>query len=458
MARQRNEDVFDSVTTSLCSTCAETVPARIVLRGPSVYLLKRCSTHGPHEEILEEDAKFFLRREEYRTSPTPSRVDTEIKHGCPHDCGLCPDHAQHTCIGLIEVTDACDAACPICYARAGGKTFLDLETIGNMLDAYLEAEGGNVEILQISGGEPTTHPQILDIIRLARNKGIRYVMLNTNGIRLADDPGFAASLAEFHGGFEIYLQFDGFDAKASRAFRGQDRTGTHKRALDRLAQAGVPATLVTTVEAGVNDDQVGRIIEFGLSSPAVRGINFQPLAYFGNADRRPSDGRVTLTGVIKRIEEQVSGMLRSDDFLPLPCDPNRVAFSYLYRQGGRFIPMARRSDLRKYLAETGNTLAFFPKDALARLGESFCCGQTCSCISAVKDLIPLIPLARRAAFSRDKVAFTTENLFRVTVTSFLDRYNFDLQSMQMECVHVLTPDGRRIPFSAYNLFHRGDAR
>ncbi|HEY3414257.1 MAG TPA: radical SAM protein [Armatimonadota bacterium] len=458
MARHRNEDVFDSVTTSLCSVCAETVPARIVRRGTSVHLLKRCPAHGPHEELLEEDAKFYMRRDDYRAPPTPSSVDTEIRLGCPHDCGLCPDHAQHTCIGLIEVTNACDAACPICYARAGGNTVLDLATIGKMLDAYLEAESGNAEILQISGGEPTTHPQIVDIIRLARNKGIRYVMLNTNGIRLAEEPGFAESLAEFHGGFEIYLQFDGFDPKASRAFRGTDRTGTHQRALDRLAATGVPATLVNTVEAGVNDDQLGRIIEFGLSSPAVRGINFQPLAYFGNADQRPSGGRVTLTGVIKRIKEQTNGMLRPDDFIPLPCDPNRVAFSYLYRQGGRFVPMARRSDLRQYLTETGNTLAFFPKDALARISESFCCGQTCSCIAAVKDLIPLIPLARRAARAKDKVAFTTENFFRVTVTSFLDRYNFDLQSMQMECVHVLTPDGRRIPFSAYNLFHRGKCR
>lgn len=454
MARRQIDDIFLGTTTCLCSTCAQTAPGRIVRRGNAVFLLKRCATHGPHEELLEEDAEFYLRREEYRTPPTPSTVETEHRLGCPFDCGLCPDHAQHTCIGLIEVTDHCDAGCPVCYASANGAAFLDMESIGRMLDAYIAAEGGNAEILQISGGEPASHPQILDIIRLARDKGIRYVMLNTNGQRIADDPAFAQAIAEFHGGFEVYLQFDGINPEASRRLRGRDRTQLHLKALDNLASAGVPATLVTTVEAGVNDGDVGSIVEFGMNSPAVRGINFQPLAYFGAAANRPAEGRVTLTGVLQRIQKQTNGMLRTDDFIPLPCDPNRVAISYMYREKGRFVPMARRADVREYLSSTGNTMAFFPQDALARAASAFCCGQTCSCMNFVKDLIPLMPLAGRAARAKDKTAFATVNLFRVTVTSFLDRYNFDLQSMQMECVHVLTPDGRRIPFSAYNLFHR----
>jgi len=447
------DETYLGDTISLCSTCAERAPARIVRRGGSVYLLKRCPAHGPHEELLEEDAAFYLRREEYRTPPTASRVETVKARGCPFDCGLCPDHTQHTCIGVLEVTDACDAGCPVCYARADSGAYLDLSTIGRMLDAYQEAESGKAEIVQISGGEPAQHPRILDIIRLARAKGIRYVMLNTNGQRLADDPAFASSLAEFHGGFEVYLQYDGMDATASRRLRGRDRTGIHRAALDSLEAAGVPATLVATIEAGVNDAEIGRIVEAGLNSPIVRGINFQPLAYFGAARRRPPSGRITMTGILKRLERQAGGMLRMDDFIPLPCDPNRVAICYMVREGGRFVPVARRVDVREMPGVAGNTLAFFPGDTLARAIGSFC-GGTCSCMSFVKNLVPLTSLAGRAAAARDRVAFTTQNLFRITVTSFLDRYNFDLQSMQMECVHVLTPDGRRIPFSAYNLFHR----
>lgn len=444
-----------ALTTSLCSVCGELVSAKAVLRGDAVYLRKACLAHGIHEELLEEDAGFYLRGARYDKPGTATAAETALRDGCPHDCGLCPDHEQHTCIGLLEVTNACDLGCPACFADAGAGTPLPLDTIARMLDAYQAAEGGHADVLQISGGEPTSHPEILEIIRLARAAGIRYVMLNTNGLRLADDPDFAAALGAFKGSFEVYLQFDGLDDGVYRALRGRELWDVKQRALANLAAHRVPATLVTTVQGGVNDDQLGRILAFAMAHPAVRGVNFQPLAFFGRHDAFTPAARLTRTGVLRRLAAQLPGMLLVDDFLPLPCDVDRIAFTLLYRDRGGFVPIPRKANPDQYLPLLNNTLAFYAEDLWANLRE--CLGSAdgrCACMNLVKDLIPMTGFGLKGALARDKVQFATDHLFRVSVTAFLDRYTFDLKALKKECVHVLTPDGRRIPFSAYNLFYR----
>lgn len=449
---------FHAMTTALCSECLLPAPAKVIMRGGSIYLRRQCPEHGLSDELLEEDAAFFLRQQEYDKPGSETQTETTTRLGCPYDCGLCPDHEQHTCIGLLEITQRCNLGCPICFAVAEGATAhspdLSLASAAAMLDAYQAAEGGAADVLQISGGEPTLHPQLLDIIRLARAKGIRYVMLNTNGLRLADDPTLAETLSEFADGFEVYLQFDGFDDRGSRALRGRPLIETKRKALENLARHKVPATLVATVHGGVNDHELGAIVDFGMKHPAVRGVNFQPLAFFGRTDGADPAGRITRTGILKRLQEQTAGMIRMDDFVPLPCDVDRVAFCLLYRRDGRFTPITRGADVRKYLPLIDNTMAFYGQDVLKQAAKSLCGGGACSCFSFAKDLIPLAGLAGRGMAAKDKPAFVTENVFRISATSFLDRYTFELKGAKKECVHILTEDGRRMPFSAYNLIHR----
>lgn len=446
---------FHGMTLSCCSHCLAVVPAKILVRNGAVYLCKRCPEHGEHQEILEEDAGWYLARTAYDKPGTATSAETTIRKGCPHDCGLCPDHEQHTCIGLLEVTGHCNLSCPVCFAGAPGGPPLDMDTIARMLDLFVTAEGGAAEILQISGGEPTTHPHILDIIRLARAKGIKYVMLNTNGVRIAREPAFAAALGEFEGGFEIYLQFDGFTRRTHEFFRGQDLTSLKAQAIANLQAHHVPMTLVATVEKGVNDQEIGAIVTHGIRTPFVRGVNFQPVAYFGRHPVPASMDRLTLSGVLRRIEQQTTGMLRRDDFIPLPCDVDRVAVTYLYRKGAEFTPITRHLKTDKYLPLVKNTLAFYPEDILQRLaGNLFDGAQVCACLQFLKDALPLAPMGAKAILAKDKINFGTDNAFRITVTAFNDRYNCDLKALKKECVHVLTPDLRRIPFSAYNLFYR----
>lgn len=445
---------FLESTTSLCPLCLKRTCAKIVLKENKVFILKHCPEHGAQEELLEENADYYLGRKAYDKPGTASRTQTERSRGCPFDCGLCPEHDQHTCIGLIEVTGACDQACPVCYTGGeGGGGHLPLGKIEKMLDFLAGSEYGGAEIVQLSGGEPALHPRILDIIELARKKA-KYVMLNTNGLRLAEDENFARELGRFAGGFELYFQFDGFDAGTHVRLRGKDLAAAKRRALDNLAKYRVPVTLVTTVGRGINDGELGRIVEFGINAKNIRGINFQPIARWGRTAGVNTSNTITVTGIIEGIEKQTKGMLKLGDFIPLPCNVDRVAITYLYRSKKGFAPLTRGLDFKKHLPAIKNTFRFDPEDFLKGLAADP--GGACACkaelLKAFRKYIPVSYLLRS---EKEKIDYVTENTFRISVTSFIDAHNFDMKSMQKECVHVITPDLKKIPFSAYNMLHRG---
>ena len=448
--------VFIASTRSLCPECLANIPAKIIKKNGSIYLLKRCPSHGETEEILEEDAQYYLNRLQYEKPGNKICPQTNYRKGCPHDCGLCPDHEQHTCIGLIEITEKCNLGCPVCYASSGQGKSLNLETIEKMMDFYIASEGGQGEILQISGGEPTIHDDILPIIEMARSKPFKYVMLNTNGIRIAQDEEFAKALGQFKGNFEIYLQFDSLDDANYLPIRGKRMLEIKKQALENLAKYEVPVTLVATIARGINDSELGQIIHFGMNTPYVRGINFQPLAFFGRLQpsHRTKD-RLTLTGILKLIEKQTNGMLTIKDFVPLPCDTDRVSISYLIRsQKGEFMPVTKILKVENYLEVIDNTLVFKADELMSAAKQNLLPTSLCNCLDFFSNLKSIIPSNLQKMSFENKLKFVTENTFRLTITSFIDAYNFEEHAMKKECVHMITPDLRRIPFSAFNTIHR----
>jgi 7,8-dihydro-6-hydroxymethylpterin dimethyltransferase len=442
-------------TASLCKVCLGRVPATVLARAGRVFLRKRCPAHGLQVELLEEDAGWYRRRLQFDKPGTDSARQTPVRDGCPFDCGLCPEHEQHTCIGLVEITGACDLRCPTCYAASGEGSPLPRGQVERAMDAFLAAEGGRAEVLQVSGGEPTTHPELEEILRAARARPFRYLMLNTNGLRLARDERLLDALAALAPGLEVYLQLDGTTAAASRALRGREVLETKLAAIEQLARRSVPVTLVMTAATGVNDDELGRMVLLGLRTPGVRGLNVQPLAWFGRQPGEPGLERLTLSGALRRIEAQTGGLLRRDDFVPLPCDVERVAVTYLVRRGEEFAPVLRGVDARELVPLIDNTLAFDTSDVLrkALLGLAGGVGAR-ACCSFLRTFAALGPPGLLLRSHRAQARFVTESTFRISVTSFLDRFCFERRAAQRECVHVVTPDGLRIPFSAYNTLHR----
>jgi len=439
---------------SLCSECGKRVPAKIVEREGQILLFKRCDEHGAHTELLEEDAAFHLLRAGFDKPGSISKSQTEIRDGCPFDCGLCPDHEQHTCVALIEVTNSCNLGCPLCFANSNAGDFLELSVIEKMLDLYQDSEFGKAEILQVSGGEPTIHPEIIEILALARRKRIRYLMLNTNGLRIASDLDFVKRLADFSPGFEVYLQFDGLDDHTNTRLRGRPMADIKMRAIENLTQCGVPLTLVATIAADVNDHEIGRIVQIGMENSNIRGVNFQPVAFFGRRPNFSVQKRITMTGIMKRLENQSGGMFGQSDFIPLPCDVWRNAVAYFYRNGSEVIPVTRNARIERYLPIIDNSFVFDVGELVRDAAAGACCGSDCDCLSFVKDFKALLPLGRNLKVVDGKIKYAIENAFRISIVSFIDRYNFDMRSQQKECIHIITPDLRKIPFSAYNMLYR----
>jgi 7,8-dihydro-6-hydroxymethylpterin dimethyltransferase len=437
-------------TKSICPRCRRILDAELVVREGRVVLRRTCPEHGEIEAVVYGDAQRYLEIQRFnKPGEYPLERQTAVSRGCPLDCGICPEHAQHTCLGVIEVNTACNLDCPICFAESGtghqehGYS-LSLEQVESMLDTFVRAEG-EPESVQLSGGEPSIHPQILDMLAAAKGRGIELVMLNTNGIRLARDPRFAPALAEL--GVHVYLQFDGFDDATQVAIRGKPLTEEKLRTLDRCAAAGVSVSIAAAVERDVNEHEIGAILRFGVEHPAVTGVFFQPVTHSGRfrVDSDPLE-KLTNSDVIEAIAEQLPDWFRADDFVPVPCcSPTCRSATFALYDGEDLVPLPRLVDVEQYLDYVTNRAVpdFEVREALEGLWSAKAAGgsepvaERLDCVACATGMPPEL---------RDVAA----RGFMVVVQDFQDPYTLDVDKLRKCCVSEITPDGRLIPFCAYN--------
>lgn len=444
--------IFYELTNSLCSRCLQKVEAKIIFQQGYVYLLKNCLAHGVEKVLISTDEAYYrLCRNFLKPGQLPKRFNTLIEHGCPFDCGLCPDHEQHSCLTLIEITDQCNLKCPICYAESGpghGR-HRTLDEIEKMLDS-LVANEGEPDVVQISGGEPTIHPQFFEILDLAKSKPIRHLMVNTNGVRIVQDKAFAERLAGYGPGFEIYLQFDSFHSEALTQLRGEDLRSTRLKALEHLNALNLSTTLVVTLRKGLNDQEIGEIIDFATQQRCVRGVTFQPIQSAGRTDNfDPATDRLTLGEVRQQILKQ-SDLFKPEDIIPVPCHPDCIAMAYALKMGDQVFPLSDLMDPAVLLNRGGNTIRYEGDVTIqTEIFKLFALNHSPQSSShAVANLLCCLPGIEIPA------ALNYENIFRVIIMEFLDPYNFDVRSVKRSCVHIAHPDGRIIPFDTYNLFYR----
>ncbi|HVT39518.1 MAG TPA: radical SAM protein [Gemmatimonadaceae bacterium] len=444
---------YDTVI-SICTECYRKVDGKILFQDGSVFLVKRCPEHGTEKVLVADDVDYYRRSREVFIKPPemPNHFNTPIKWGCPYDCGLCPDHEQHSCLSLIEITDHCNLDCPICYASSGThrQSYRSLAQVERMLDAVVRNER-EPDVVQISGGEPTIHPDFFAILDAARARPIRHLMVNTNGIRIATEDGFAERLAEYGAGFELYLQFDSFERDALKSLRGADLRRVRERALEKLNTLNISTTLVVTLKKGVNDHEVGKILEYAAAQRAVRGVTFQPIQHAGRAEGfDPAINRLTLTEVRRRILEQTS-MFRAEDVIPVPCHPDSLAMAYALKLDGKVAPLSGLVD-PQILIEGGRNTILFEEDPAVQAGifRLFATNHSPeSSARSLHDLLCCLPKVDAPA------SFTYQNIFRVLIVQFIDAHAFDVRSVKKSCIHIVHPDdGRLIPFDTYNLFYR----
>ena len=422
-------------TSSVCPVCLARIPAvKTVGEDGNIYLEKKCWEHGSFKTLIwEGDLESYIgwAAGDSNAPVTPVRA-REAERGCPNDCGLCQNHERDGCCVLLELTNRCNLSCPVCFASAGEQTPHDLsvEEIGKQYDLLME-HGGPFNI-QLSGGEPTIREDLDKIIALGKEKGFTFFQLNTNGIRLAREGGYAAHLAKA-GVSVVFLQFDGLDDKIYQTLRGAALAETKLRAIENCKAAGLPVVLVPTVAPGVNDHALGDILRFALAhAPHVRGVHIQPISYFGRCGLEAPEKRLTIPAVLRRIEEQTEGLMKASDFGGGGAESPYCSFhaSYLRKPDGSLKALPRRrsqcccvksSDARDFVSQQWS-------------GKASCCDGD-------SDTASLDAFLQK----------TVENTFTVSGMVFQDAYNLDLDRLRRCYICEVDTQKGMVPFCAYNL-------
>lgn len=451
---ERKYNYYD-FTLSLCPECLKRVDAKIVFEDDKVYMLKRCREHGSSKVLIADDIEYYKNIRNYnKPSEMPYTFNTKTDYGCPYDCGLCPDHEQHSCLTVVEVTDRCNLTCPTCYAGSSPTygRHRTLEEVKGMLDAVVKNEK-EPDVVQISGGEPTIHPQFWEILDYAKSLPIRHLMLNTNGIKIAKDLAFAERLKTYTPDFEVYLQFDSFEDSVLRELRGANLNSIRKQALDNLNKLNLSTTLVVTLQKGLNDHEIGKIINYALKQKCVRGVTFQPTQIAGRLESfNPATDRMTLTEVRRKIMEQTD-VFNADDLIPVPCNPDALVMGYALKLGGEVFPLTRYINPNDLLDNSKNTIIYEQDEALhGKMIDLFSTGNSVEVAEEnLKSIMCCLP-------NIDAPELGYDNLFRVIIMQFIDAYNFDVRAVKKSCVHVVDKDNKIIPFETMNLFYRDDKK
>jgi hypothetical protein len=448
-----------SSTASLCPVCLRRVPAVREQQGDAVYLVKHCPQHGNFRTVIWRGPVDFSTWLRPKTPSMPQLSFTAVDQGCPFDCGLCPEHGQHTCTALIEITSRCNLHCPVCFADAGStknkKDEPSLSRIGFLYDRIMAASGPcNI---QLSGGEPTMRTDLPKIIALGRDKGFPFLQLNTNGLYLAEDPNYAKILKKA-GLSSVFLQFDGLCSATHMTLRGRDLTAVKEQALLHCQAAGLAVVLVPTLVPGVNTHEVGAIIDYAIRfAPTVRGVHFQPVSYFGRMRKDPADeDRLTLPEVLQLLEEQSEGAISAENFSPPACEHALCSFhgNFLIKENNTLLSLGHG---KTACCSGGEPQAVIPSALDGR--------EKSVAFTARQWSLPqlsLIPIAAEPSSRTGKQPQAKDDLdrflararthtFSISAMAFQDVWTLDLERLRGCCIHVVSPEGGLIPFCAYNL-------
>lgn len=436
---------INAQTQSVCPVCLKVIDARRVNRSGDIYLDKTCPEHGKFSTVIWRGTPEFNGWVRPKTAAYPAAPQTVDEKGCPYDCGLCPGHRQITCCALLEVTQRCDLVCPVCYAGSGINVPADptLEQIEGWYKSLLS--GGSHPNIQLSGGEPCVRDDLPEIISLGKSLGFTFFQLNTNGLRLARDQVYLDRLVSA-GLSTVFLQFDGMTDEVYRTIRGRELLEIKLAAIQNCARAGVGVVLVPTLFPDINVDQIGEMIKFALSQmPTVRGVHFQPASFFGRTNQSAADqNRITIPEVITAIETQTDGRFKSVSFRP-PGGENALCSFH-----GNFVPMP-----------DGQIIALTKHKPAAG-----CCSQPEDGNRGALQSREFVASSWRAPETSDGSCGKPEQTlgewdtflgrvethkFCISGMAFQDCWNLDIERLKDCYIHVVAPDGRLVPFCAYNL-------
>lgn len=459
-------------TTSLCRDCKTAVSADVVEESGEVFMRKRCAEHGAQEVRLSNNAEWYKRTRAISPIITPPReIKKPVDHGCPFDCGPCESHAQKVRLPVVTITSACNLDCPICYVhnKNEGAYFMGRDEFIAVLDGLRRDLGPDIDLINLTGGEPTLHPQLFEFLELARDAGVHRVSLCTNGLRLARDEEYVAKLASL--GARIALSFDTFDKHADHLLQGASVLPAKLRCLELLAKYNVDTTLIPVMTRGVNDHEIGRILELGFAQPNVRHIEVHTITYTGQSGANfqqggssPRGGRISMYEVLQSIAATTDGLLSPQDFVPSPCAHPlcyQIAYLLIDQEGGPPIPLSRLIPPQTLYECLGDHLYIEPsrklEEAMREGVEALWAADEPDAeraLAVVKRLLAdVFPTDR--SVSRETALRTLERAAKaIYVHSHMDEETFDAERLVQCCDSNCYADGRQIPVCGYNVLYR----
>ena len=415
------ETFLNRATRSLCPVCLRAIDGRIVSRGKAVYLEKTCPEHGLMEGRIWPDKDHYEWMLTFSLPVVRPETTREPIGDCPRGCGICTRHRRKTTLVEMELTRRCNIRCPVCFMGAqeelGEPDEPDLETIRSMYASIHEEMGPHVSI-QLTGGEPTIRGDLPEIVRLGASMGFSAIEINTNGLALSRNPGLAASLKEA-GASGIYLQFDGLTPEVYRRIRGSDLLANKLRVIERCRKAGIQVVLAMTVIRGINEGEIGKVLDFALQNvDVVAGLALQPAFASGRFEVEMPD-RLSMGDVIFLLAEQSGDLIGPYDLWPLGCSHPlcSVGVYLVEREGKDFVPSTRLISREEYVREF---------DSNSPQGSVFA------------DL-----LAGRESYTGKGLS--------VIVMNYMDAWSLDFERLQQCSMTVKTVDLRTVPFCAYHL-------
>jgi uncharacterized radical SAM superfamily Fe-S cluster-containing enzyme len=429
-------------TYSLCSICLSKVPARKISDGKNIYLEKTCPEHGSQRVLIWRGAETYQEWGDFGEEiGGPRERLTETIKGCPYDCGLCPTHKAATCIAIMEVTSRCNLRCPVCFANSNETdNGNDFSVIKGMFETLFNAVGPCP--IQLSGGEPTVRDDLPQIAELGQQIGFQHIMVNTNGIRIAEDIGYLVNLK--HSGVDtIYLQFDGVTNDIYSQIRNKALLETKLQTLRNCAKIEMGVVLVPTLVPGINDHQIGAMIQVAKRwMPTVKGVHFQPVSYFGRYLKEPKDeDRLTIPDVLKAIEDQTREEIKRQNFVPRKRRESYCSFAGLFvlMNDGKLFATTNFGSAQSVIGGFGHFVEPPDKHVWQFLKTHW----------------RFIPPQNKPV--KSPKAGSLQELFErarthclsISCMPFQDVWNIDLERLQRCCTHVITPDRRLVPLCVY---------
>ncbi|MFC2131017.1 radical SAM protein [Bacteroidota bacterium] len=453
-----SKEIYINSTLAFCRQCNEVEQARIISRDNRVYLERSCPVNGLHSTRISSDYNWYTERMKYYSNfPKPKKHKDSIE-GCPKDCGLCQWHSNAIILPVFSITNACNLDCPKCftYNRRDAKYYKSSGETKQIIHQIIEQSGG-VQLINLTGGEPTLHPNLFEIIDACKVEGIRRITMNTNGIKLASNREFAEKLKE--SGVQLVLSLDTLNPEVSKIIYGKDLTVQKLKALEIIEELEIPITILSVSIKDLNEKDISSIAKTYLKKEIVRSMTIQNMTFTGlNGSKFEPREHITIDDVEAYLTEETE--FCQNDFFPLASyHPMCYSIAYYFSKDSVFIPLTKilgRNSLIKlttdsYLIDPGRD---FSREFLNGINLLWADGEDERSINILKGMINQLYPADREVTQKERQDYFEKYFKMIYIHSHMDEDNFDLDRVS-RCGDIVPDEsGNMIPACSYNLLYR----